>query len=40
MTIRTGAQFIAGLKDTREVWYDGRRVDDVTTFPQFRAAVA
>jgi len=39
MTIRTGAQYIAGLEDTREVWYDGQRVDDVTTFPQFRAAI-
>lgn len=40
MAIRTGKQFIAGLKDSREVWYDGRRVDDVTEFPPFKASVA
>lgn len=39
MTIRTGAQFIAGLKDNREVWYDGQRVTDVTTFEPFAASV-
>ncbi|MCB1749807.1 MAG: 4-hydroxyphenylacetate 3-hydroxylase [Gammaproteobacteria bacterium] len=39
MAVRTGQQFIAGLKDEREVWYHGQRVDDVTTFPEFRAAV-
>jgi len=39
MSIRTGAQFIAGLKDDREVWYDGQRVADVTTFEPFAASV-
>lgn len=39
MTIRNGQQFIAGLRDGREVWYHGQRVDDVSTFPEFRAAV-
>ena len=40
MTIRTGREFIDGLRDEREVYYDGKRVDDVTTFPAFRASVA
>lgn len=36
MPIRTGAQFIAGLKEhPREVWLRGRRIDDVTTHPAF-----
>ena len=39
MSVRTGKQFVAGLGDGREVWYDGRRVDDVTTFPPFAAAI-
>ncbi len=39
MTVRNGAQFKAGLKDGREVWYDGKRVEDVTTFPEFQAAI-
>jgi anthranilate 3-monooxygenase (FAD)/4-hydroxyphenylacetate 3-monooxygenase len=39
MSIRTGAQFLAGLRDDREVWYDGERVGDVTTFEPFAASV-
>ncbi|MGE3846693.1 MAG: 4-hydroxyphenylacetate 3-hydroxylase family protein [Gammaproteobacteria bacterium] len=39
MAVRNGQQFKAGLKDGREVWYDGKRVDDVTTFPEFQAAI-
>ena len=39
MGIRTGAQFLAGLHDGREVWYDGKRVEDVANFPPFAAAV-
>jgi anthranilate 3-monooxygenase (FAD) / 4-hydroxyphenylacetate 3-monooxygenase len=39
MSIRTGAEYIAGLRDSRVVWYDGRRVDDVTAFPPFAPAV-
>lgn len=37
--VRTGRQFIEGLRDGREVWYHGKRVDDVTTFPEFSAAI-
>ena len=34
MPARTGAAYLAGLKEQqREIWLDGRRVDDVTEFP-------
>ena len=39
MAVRNGQQFIAGLRDGREVWYDGKRVADVTVFPAFQAAI-
>jgi 4-hydroxyphenylacetate 3-monooxygenase oxygenase component len=32
----TGARYIESLRDGREVWIDGKRVDDVTTHPAFR----
>lgn len=35
----TGARYIDSLKDGREVWLDGRRVDDVTTHPAFTGIV-
>ncbi len=34
MPARTGAEYLAGLKrQEREIWLDGRRVEDVTEFP-------
>ena len=34
MPARTGAEYLAGLKrQEREIWMDGRRVEDVTEFP-------
>jgi 4-hydroxyphenylacetate 3-monooxygenase oxygenase component len=39
MGVRTGKQFVEGLRDGREVWYDGRRVEDVAAFPPFAAAI-
>ena len=34
MSARTGAEYLAGLKEQpREIWLDGRRIDDVTEFP-------
>ena len=34
MPARTGAEYLAGLREQeREIWMDGRRVDDATTFP-------
>lgn len=32
----TGKRYIESLRDGREVWIDGKRVDDVTTHPAFR----
>jgi 4-hydroxyphenylacetate 3-monooxygenase len=33
MPIRGGEEFLASLRDGREVWLDGEQVDDVTTHP-------
>lgn len=33
MALRTGAQYLASLRDGREVYLDGRRVEDVTAEP-------
>ena len=38
--LKTGAEHIASLRDARTVFIDGRQVDDVTTDPAFRNAVA
>jgi 4-hydroxyphenylacetate 3-monooxygenase len=35
MAIRTGKQFLEGLKDGREIYLEGERVTDVTTHPRF-----
>src|SRR5690349_10689623 len=35
----TGAEYIASLKDGREVYINGERVRDVTTHPAFRNSV-
>src|SRR6186997_1125545 len=32
----TGAEFLESLRDGREIWIYGERVDDVTTHPAFR----
>ncbi len=39
MAVRTGQEFLAGLNDGREVWYAGKRVENVATFPPMAAAV-
>ena len=31
MAVRTGTQFLEGLRDGREVWLEGERLADVTT---------
>jgi 4-hydroxyphenylacetate 3-monooxygenase oxygenase component len=36
----TGRRYIESLKDGREVWIDGKRVDDVTTHPAFKDMIA
>ena len=40
MAVRTGQQFIEGLRDGREVYYHGQRVHDVTTFEHFKPSIA
>ena len=35
----TGARYIESLKDGREVWLDGAKVEDVTTHPAFTGMV-
>lgn len=38
--VRSGAQYLAGLQDGREVWTGGERIDDVTTHPATRRGAA
>ena len=35
----TGARYIDSLKDGREVWLDGQKIDDVATHPAFSGMV-
>jgi 4-hydroxyphenylacetate 3-monooxygenase len=37
--IRTGEEYRESIRDGREVWIDGERVEDVTTHPAFRPIV-
>ncbi|MFE7550071.1 4-hydroxyphenylacetate 3-hydroxylase family protein [Streptomyces gardneri] len=37
---RSGQEYLEALRDGREVWLDGERVEDVTTHPAFRASAA
>jgi len=39
MAVRTGQAFIEGLRDEREVWYNGERVADVTRFAPFEPSI-
>src|SRR5438105_13956088 len=38
MGLRTSAQFLAGLRDSREVYYQGKRVHDVPGHPELGVA--
>ena len=38
MGIRTGEEYLAGLRDDRDVWIGGERVADVTAHPGIRRA--
>ena len=38
MAARTGEQYVQGIRDGREVWLNGERVEDVTTHPSLEAA--
>src|SRR5947209_3310719 len=37
--IRTGEEYRDSIRDGRDVWIDGERVDDVTTHPAFKPIV-
>ena len=37
--IRTGEEYRESLRDGREVWINGERVDDVTAHPAFKPIV-
>src|SRR5262249_15114065 len=39
MGVRTGEEFIARLRDSREVWLGDERVTDVTAHPAFPGAI-
>ena len=36
MAVRSGRKFLEGLRDSREIWLEGERVDDVTTHPHLK----
>jgi 4-hydroxyphenylacetate 3-monooxygenase len=38
--VKTGAQHVAAVRDGRAVYLDGKKVDDVSTHPAYRHAVA
>ena len=38
MPARTGAQFLAGLKEPRDIWIGSEKVADVVEHPAFRGA--
>ena len=40
MAVRSGREYLEGLRDSREVWLEGERVDDVTTHPKLRRMAA
>ena len=40
MPARTGKEFLAGLRSSREIWVDGERVTDVVTHPALAGAAA
>ena len=39
MAIRSGKNYIESLRDGREVWHAGKRIDDVTTHPGFTGTI-
>ena len=39
MSVRTGAEYVKGLRDGREVWHAGHRIGDVTTHSGFSGTI-
>jgi len=40
MGARTGAEYIAGLADGRDIWVNGEKIVDVTTYPRFAGSIS
>ena len=36
MGLRTGDEYLAGLGDDREIWFNGQKIKDVREFPGLR----
>ena len=39
MPVRSGAEYVAGLQDERDVWYRGESVKDITVHPAFASCL-
>src|SRR5918996_1210191 len=39
MPVRTGKEYLEGLRDCREIWYAGERIADVATHPALKNTV-
>src|SRR5919108_1201256 len=40
MGLKTAADYVASLRDGRVVYWDGERIDDITTHPRFKVPIA
>lgn len=40
MALKTPAEYVASLNDGRVTYWDGERIDDITTHPRFRVPIA
>src|SRR2546426_11922742 len=39
MPLKTRDEYIASLRDGREIYWDGERIDDITTHPKFAVPI-
>ena len=40
MGLRTPQHYVESLRDGRVTYWDGERIDDITTHPRFRVPIA
>jgi 4-hydroxybutyryl-CoA dehydratase/vinylacetyl-CoA-Delta-isomerase len=40
MALKTAAEYVASLRDGRVTYWDGERIDDITSHPRFRVPIA
>ena len=40
MALKTPQQYIESLRDGRVTYWDGERIDDITTHPRFKTPIA